>query len=318
MSGTFKKRIRIYRGGALGDFIVTLPVFKILKTTFPDCCINVVTRATAAASLTLENGLIDQISSLESPENLFLFNKNYDISENEKQELNAFDLVISYLPDSDGTIEQQLRKYCKNIVISQYPLTKERHIAEHLIQPLIQCGINACIDSALVTLPPKKDWQKNGRAILRDVGLTKNPVIIHPGSGSPKKNYPLKNFIEIYYAIEQRNVFEPCFLLGEAEIGMEDSIKQARCRFIKDLTLKEVVCLLAAARGYIGNDSGITHLAAALSIPVFAIFFATSPLVWRPLGKKIKILYKHSEQALQVLTSECVYKKWVTFMKSYV
>ena len=51
---------------------------------------------------------------------------------------------------------------------------------------------------------------------------------------------------------------------------------------------------LAGARVYIGNDSGVTHLAAALGVPVIAIFVATPPEVWAPRGSNVSVLVNPS------------------------
>jgi ADP-heptose:LPS heptosyltransferase len=54
--------------------------------------------------------------------------------------------------------------------------------------------------------------------------------------------------------------------------------------------LYELACWLASARVYIGNDSGITHLAAAVGTPVVAIFGATDPAVWAPRGDRVSVV----------------------------
>ena len=52
----------------------------------------------------------------------------------------------------------------------------------------------------------------------------------------------------------------------------------------------DLACWLATARVYFGNDSGITHLAAAVGTPVVAIFGASDPAIWGPRGERVKIV----------------------------
>ena len=108
-------------------------------------------------------------------------------------------------------------------------------------------------------------------------------VLIHPGSGSAKKNWPLENFVEVgeYLRGEGRN---PVWLLGPAEEGI---------RLPKDVTtlrcddLARLAGQLAASRGYVGNDSGLGHLAAAAGCPTVAIFGPTDPAIWAPRGPQV-------------------------------
>jgi heptosyltransferase III len=102
-------------------------------------------------------------------------------------------------------------------------------------------------------------------------------VAIHPFSGSASKNWPLENFLSL--AGRLRLPVEFC-------AGPEEPLEGAR-RF-EDLGA--VASWLAAARAYVGNDSGISHLAAAVGTPVVAIFRTTNPDVWAPRGENVVIL----------------------------
>ena len=113
-------------------------------------------------------------------------------------------------------------------------------------------------------------------------------IAIHPSSGSPRKNWPLENF----QALSQRlkNV-EWC-----ASPEPEQTLPNA---FTTD-NLSELAHWLAEARLYIGNDSGITHLAAAVGTPVIAIFQTSNPGLWAPRGPHVQILQNPTmEQVLQ-------------------
>ena len=54
--------------------------------------------------------------------------------------------------------------------------------------------------------------------------------------------------------------------------------------------LEAVAGLIACADLYIGNDSGLTHMAAALGAPTVAVFGPTDPGTWRPLGRVVRVL----------------------------
>lgn len=108
---------------------------------------------------------------------------------------------------------------------------------------------------------------------------------IHPFSGSARKNWPL----ERYRALRLD-------LPVEFTAGPEEKLGEAR-RFDD---LAELARWLASARVYIGNDSGISHLAAALGTPTVALFGPTRPEVWAPRGPQVKILAKSDLEAIEV------------------
>jgi ADP-heptose:LPS heptosyltransferase len=115
---------------------------------------------------------------------------------------------------------------------------------------------------------------------------------IHPFAGSPKKRWPLERFQELARWLARRMPVEWC-------AGPEDELPGAR-RF-EDLY--ELACWLAAARIYIGNDSGPTHLAAAVGTPVVALFGPSDPAVWAPRGPHVAIA---AAEALDTITVERV------------
>ena len=96
-------------------------------------------------------------------------------------------------------------------------------------------------------------------------------IACHPFSGSPKKNWPLERFLELNL---QYCVGPEQHLAGAVQID----------------DLYELAHWLASADAYVGNDSGITHLAAAVGTPTLALFGPTDPNVWAPRGERVTIL----------------------------
>jgi len=100
---------------------------------------------------------------------------------------------------------------------------------------------------------------------------------IHPFSGSAKKNWPLENY---------RALAETIGMPVKWCAGPEESLADA----VRIDDLYQLGCWLAAARVYIGNDSGVSHLAAAVGTPVVAIFLSTDPRIWAPRGPQVRVL----------------------------
>lgn len=104
-------------------------------------------------------------------------------------------------------------------------------------------------------------------------------AVIHPFSGSARKCWPIERYQELAQRLEM-----PVRWCAGPEDQLPDAVRIA--------DLYELACWLATARVYIGNDSGITHLAAAVGTPVVALFGPTDPRIWAPRGPKVRIIAK--------------------------
>ena len=113
-------------------------------------------------------------------------------------------------------------------------------------------------------------------------------AVIHPFSGSPRKNWPLENYREL-----ARRLPVPVRWCAGPEEALEDAVRIDH--------LYELACWLGRARLFIGNDSGIAHLAAAVGTPVVAIFIVSDPRVWGPRGECVRVLQR--PQVEEVLTA---------------
>jgi hypothetical protein len=104
-------------------------------------------------------------------------------------------------------------------------------------------------------------------------------VAIQPFSGGAKKNWPLERFRAVSRSLPKAVEF--C-------AGPDDELENA----VRISNLYDLACWLAEAEFYLGNDSGITHLAAAVGTPVFALFGPTDPAVWAPRGRHVRVLHR--------------------------
>ena len=123
-------------------------------------------------------------------------------------------------------------------------------------------------------------------------------ILLHPGSGGLHKCYPIEQYVRLSRILPQRGL-HPVMILGPVELdrwGEQVSRLVRHCATIVDPPLPLLVGLLRMAAGYVGNDSGPTHVAAATGAPVLALFGPTDPAVWRPLGPKVTILRSQQRQ----------------------
>lgn len=102
-------------------------------------------------------------------------------------------------------------------------------------------------------------------------------AVIHPFASSPAKRWPMGSFRAMGAALG---------IPVKWTAGPEEVFPEA----VRFDDLYELACWLACARVYIGNDSGIAHLAAAVGTPVVAIFLVTDPRIWAPRGAHVRVL----------------------------
>ena len=279
-------KILVIRGGAVGDFILTLPVLSALRQQFPNAKLEVLGYP-HIARLAVAGGLADAVRSMEARPLAGFFARG-GILEPELQEYFAsFAIIISYLYDPDGIFQTNVRRSCKGQFIAgphRPDESKNEHATAVFLEPLKRLAI---FDPDVV---PRLTVSE-GRV---PSSLQSNCIAIHPGSGSEKKNWAVEKWIEL--ARQLLNSKETSLLIigGEAESAKIEKFKSAlphrRAGFAFNLPLPTLAGRIASCSLFIGHDSGITHLAAAAGVPVIALWAETSSEIWKPSGDHVTIL----------------------------
>lgn len=274
-------RILVLRGGAIGDFIVTIPALQALRDRWPDSHLEVIGYP-HVARLAEISGLVNKVRSLDEAHVARYFAENAIIREEDREYFSSFDIVINYLHDPEDILKSNLKRFGVKILITTSPMVSELHAVDHFIQPLQSLAIYD--DGAVPMLkftasPEEKPW-----------------IAIHPGSGGKQKCWPLENFIGMAERFRRETSFEPVFISGDAEhayiAGLDENL--APYRRHHNVRLTELASILAGASCFIGNDGGITHLAAALGLPTIALFGPSNPDLWSPRGPYVRILTSES------------------------
>ena len=285
-------RILVIRGGAIGDFILTLPALRTLRQTCPHAHIEILGYKHIA--VLAENRFYAQaVRSIEYGPLSGFFAKNSELSAQLADYFATFDLIISYLYDPDGIFESNLRRCgVENLLCGPAKIVKTgAHAARQLARPIEELGIK------VVDLTEKIFLSEEDRQFGREFLQTPSqPIIaIHPGSGSKEKNWPLQNWIELFstehWHIEKRH--SRIVISGEADkeqtAQLEHTWKDQEIRFAKNLPLPHLAGVLEHSI-FIGHDSGISHLAAAAGANCILLFGPTDPNVWAPRNENVEVL----------------------------
>lgn len=247
------KRLLI-RPGAIGDFIVSLPAMECLRTSETEVWtssanVPLARFANRAASITSMGLDLLGIEGLEPPPLLL-------------SRLRTFDSIVSWYgtnrPDFRAAVERLGLPF--RFLCALPGQGYEGHAVDFYLEQA------ACPPESTHSRLPHIDCP----------GAPEDFVVIHPFSGSRRKNWPIDRFRAVAGALGNVR-----WCAGPEEV-LEDAVR------FDDLY--QLACWLKCARLYIGNDSGISHLAAAVGTPVIAIFGPTNPKIWAPRGPRVTVL----------------------------
>ena len=261
----------VYHAGALGDFVTILPALAVFRREHPDAEMILLGRR-SFGDLAMPAGIIDQVLDVESSIFASLFYGRP--SEAAARALAGCDTALLFAADA-SLLPASLAMLGVSTVHRQHPFPPDRtHV----------------VDYHLDFFPHGPLSREDRIPFLFKVaprGISPTPVVtIHPGSGAPIKNWCLTNFIDLAGLLRKRGA-RIVWVRGEVEDGM--NLPQGDV--VVDEPPLNVLCqLLQATDVYVGNDSGVSHLAAACNVPSVVLFGPSDPLVWAPRGDRVVIV----------------------------
>jgi ADP-heptose:LPS heptosyltransferase len=274
------RRILLLRAGAIGDFILTLPALAALRAAWPEARI-VLFGHPRTHELALAAHVVDEVRSIDAADVARLHIWPAAISRDFSSLLKSFDLAVSWLSDPDEVVCRNLRNEGIPIVAACSPKPAFGHACEHLLSPLRELGMKVPAHAC-----PRLDIESE-----RETAGSGRLVVLHPGSGSESKNWPLDRFLELAGRIESDLGCACAFSAGEADERVAGRLrKEAPARVLPAMSLLNLARRLRGGAGYVGNDSGITHLAAAAGCPTVAVFGPSDSAVWGPRGGRVRIV----------------------------
>jgi len=299
-----KGKILVIRGGAIGDFILTLPVLAALRQQFPSAHLEVLGYP-HIAQLALAGGLVDRVQPIEARPLATFFARNGELSEDQRDYFSEFNIIVSYLYDPDDIFHENVARCSPAQFIAAPHRPDERegtHAAQVFLNPLTRLAI---FDADPVPRLKLAAGQTDGKA-----DLTGGPILaLHPGSGSERKNWPEANWAELLSRVVAETDARILLVGGEAEgerlHRLAAGLPSARCAIAQSLPLVELAARLSSCVGFAGHDSGITHLASALGLPCVVLWAETNEELWRPTGERITIL--RSASGIGGITVQQVY-----------
>jgi len=295
--GSTQGNILVIRGGAIGDFILTLPVLSALRQHFPRVRLEILGYP-HIAHLALAGRLADHVRSIEAAPLAGFFARNGALDEAHQHYFGTFDIIISYLYDLDKVFQANVARCSKAQFLAGPHRPDERagiHATKVFLSPLERLSI---FDADPV---PRL---RGGRGDAETKKPVENPfepifsasstLAFHPGSGSERKNWPEAKWAELLRELIRTTEMQLLLVGGEAEgerlTRLAKPLPASRVQLARSLPLSELAQRLAACAAFVGHDSGITHLAAAVGLPALVLWGESVEAVWRPQGGQLTIL----------------------------
>jgi heptosyltransferase-3 len=304
----------ILQPGAIGDCILTLPLAELMKETVCPGGVDMFGH-TEYLGMLPGRSCVDAVRSLDSMSlhRLFEGEGNFEVADADPliMAFAGYSWIASFLGEPGSHFEKNLifTVNCSHsaevITLAMNPIEASAvHISDFYRKQFFeQNELLSNQHNSIVSIPmirPTTTDKLRGMELLAENGVipTTKAIIIHPGSGGTHKCWHLDNFLSVARMLKKEGT-DTVFLLGPAEVERFDAsaiseIRAAGC-LLTGLPLSDVLAVLSCSRGYFGNDSGITHLAAAVGIRTVVVFGPTDPAVYAPIGPAVTIL-RHEAQ----------------------
>jgi heptosyltransferase-3 len=282
----------IHHDGALGDLLLSLPVISLLreKTDF----VHLV-GGSDAIELLLEAGMIDEGSSAGSARYVSLYGDS--VTPGLRAFLSGFHFAAVFTTRMDSAVLRNIASIIDDThpILTIPPQGTLQHVTEFRLRQLPDIAeLKAPIGLALPS-----GRMEQARKYLCDAGhdFSRPLISVHPGSGGARKCWPIGSYCALLDNLRRwRDPFIIIFS-GPAEDESITDVLQAyavdhpcRSTHIRNSELPFVAALISMSSSYIGNDSGISHLAACLGTRSITVFGPTDPILWKPLGNRVTVV----------------------------
>lgn len=313
------KRILIWRAGLLGDTLVAVPALKRIRAAFPNAFLGLIWQKTEQANH------VDSRSVLEGSELIDCFIEERQSSSKIERAINLFKLcwqliffhadfvIILEAPFWDVTRRKRFLRllgYTTIVACDHKDLTDLRATIQSVngalrTVPKIGDQLLRVLDAGNIPKTPPMDPTLPFSDLTRlranerytQLGISQKDLIaVGLWSNMPAKRWELDNYITVLRELHDREGLWPIFLGGAGDRAQAQYVCEKLgigSNLAGSLSIQEGIAALAHCRLYLGNDTGVMHMAAAAGIPCVAIFSATNaPGLWEPLGEGHRVLRK--------------------------
>lgn len=284
-------KILVIRGGAIGDFVLTLPVLSALREMFPRTRIEVLGYP-HIVQIAAVGGLVDEAHSIDARPLASFFARDGELDPGQSAFFEKFDIIVSYLYDPDLFFQNNVGR-CSHAQFHVGPHRPDEsgdlHATATFLKPLERLAIFDA--DPIPRIEVSRCENDPGGPGFDEAGRW---LAVHPGSGSESKNWPETKWSELLAGLLDSTDVNLFVVGGESEgeklARLADGLPADRHMVFRSQPLGDLARCLNGCFGFVGHDSGITHLAAAVGLPGVALWGDTSFEIWGPLSESVQTL----------------------------
>lgn len=281
--------------GALGDLLLAVPALRALRASAPEAELVLAAQG-RVGELLAGLGAVDRHVPFDTLGLETLFGD--DEVRPRLQALLRGARVVSWFGAADATFTRRLRGLAGETVVASSMPPAETAVWEHLLRSTgAPAGARCDAWRRPLAVPPA--LAAEGRRVVAATGATRPLVALHPGAGGTGKRWPAEAFAAVAAALSIRRDVAVAVHEGPTDHDAADLLRGRLAMpalSLAGLPLPTLAGVVARAALWIGNDSGVTHLAASVGAPTLALF-VESNLAWRPWSSTARAL------AVEVTTS---------------
>jgi ADP-heptose:LPS heptosyltransferase len=286
--------ILLLHPGGLGDILLSLPAIALLRRAFPSARFTIAGNIDHLTSIAA--GYAERVVSLSTLPLHHLYSRDH-LPQEEVRFWKSFDRIVSWTGSGDRNFIRNMRGVHPDARIASWKPAPEdpRHVSQLFVDSLgLSSASGGPVTPARIPLDPITSHK--GRQWLTERGWNgRDPLTaLHPGAGSKEKRWPIARFIRLAQHLVLEEKRKLLVVEGPAEPGLAAQAAQALPETdvirIESPPLDLLAAVMAQCRIFVGNDSGLAHLAAALEVPSVVLFGPTLPQHWAPLGGHVAVL----------------------------
>ncbi len=282
MASDRPSRVLLVRAGALGDVLLLRRAIASLRAA--SASVGLVAPAAGEALRGDGLGEVQEVFSWDHPAFARLASDEPPDDGPLVDRLRAYEAAIAYT-GNEGLVAALRRLVPLVHALSPTSLGRGTHASVALARPALDLGGVPEVEPPAFSARPD---DRAGAAEWAD-RLGHGFLAVHPGSGSVLKNWGGERFAEL---LERLAADRPFLVVeGPADEAAVVPLRRRRGAVVaRGLSLRTLGALLARAALYVGNDSGVSHLAAAWGAPTLALFGPTDAAVWAPVGPLVRVV----------------------------
>lgn len=297
--------ILIVHQGAIGDFILSLPAIEAIHCFYPG----------AHFSFIAHPGIVEIIQGRTYFKQVFdcsdrcwtsLYNSEGKVAGAVHDLLRHVESTFVFGRPASQIIADNLANSLGNSAHRLDPFPEPHlgfSVAEYQCRQLEKIGIPATPPPDVIIAPPHHTVLEAGDFLSRNLGAKERLILLHPGSGGKQKLWAFSGWLSVINKLSAHSTLRFALLQGPADAGivqhLRSQLESQSLIPVENWQLGKLAALMRESDLYLGNDSGITHLAAACGIPTIALFGPTDPRIWGPQGPQVSVIRWQPDASLK-------------------